>query len=82
MSCYFRQHSDISVPFYTESSQTSSVTYYHIDVKVGQTQWFVERRYKDFDTLNEKLVEEISISKKLLPPKKVTLLSISLCIFI
>lgn len=70
MSCYFRQNSDtdIAIPKYVESS---GVTYYTIKVRVAQVEWLVERRYKDFDELNEKLVEEIAISKKLLPPKKV-----------
>ncbi|XP_061399927.1 nischarin [Musca vetustissima] len=72
MSCYFRQNSncEITVPkFRTIESQ--SVVYYDIKIKVGQIEWLVTRRYKDFDNLNEKLVEEISISKKLLPPKKI-----------
>lgn len=70
MSCYFRQDCEITVPEF-RTSDTQSVTYYDIKIKVGQTEWFVSRRYKDFDNLNEKLIEEISISKKLLPPKKV-----------
>ncbi|KAL9915137.1 nischarin isoform 2-T2 [Glossina fuscipes fuscipes] len=70
MSCYFRQNSDteIAIPRYFESS---GVTYYTVRVRVVQVEWLVERRYKDFDELNEKLVEEIAISKKLLPPKKI-----------
>lgn len=40
-------------------------------VRVGNVDWFVERRYRDFAQLHDKLVEDISISKKLLPPKKV-----------
>uniref|UniRef100_A0A1I8MN52 PX domain-containing protein n=2 Tax=Musca domestica TaxID=7370 RepID=A0A1I8MN52_MUSDO len=70
MSCYFRQDCEITVPEF-RTSDTQSVTYYDIKIKVGQTEWFVSRRYKDFDNLNEKLIEEISISKKLLPPKKI-----------
>ena len=71
MSCYFRQNSEteISVPKFIESS--TGVTYYDIKIKVKNVEWMVERRYKDFDQLHEKLVEELSISKKLLPPKKV-----------
>ncbi|XP_065370213.1 nischarin [Calliphora vicina] len=71
MSCYFRQNSDceITVPKFNESA--TGIIYYDIRVRVAQVDWLVERRYKDFDQLNEKLVEEISISKKLLPPKKI-----------
>ncbi|TMW54146.1 hypothetical protein DOY81_000822 [Sarcophaga bullata] len=71
MSCYFRQNSDceITIPKYTESG--TGIIYYDIKVRVAKVEWLVERRYKDFDQLNEKLVEEISISKKLLPPKKI-----------
>lgn len=73
MSCYFRQNSDceITIPKYNEAAGTG-IIYYDIKVRVAQVEWMVERRYKDFDQLNEKLVEEISISKKLLPPKKVS----------
>ncbi|XP_037949563.1 nischarin-like [Teleopsis dalmanni] len=71
MSCYFRQNGDteVTIPKYNESS--TGVTYYDIKVRVRQVEWMVERRYKDFDQLNEKLVNDISISKKLLPPKKI-----------
>ena len=71
MSCYFRQNSDteVSVPKYVDSS--TGVTYYDIKIKVKNVEWLVERRYKDFAQLHEKLVDEIAISKKLLPPKKV-----------
>lgn len=71
MSCYFRQNSEteITIPKFIESS--TGVTYYDIRVKVQNIEWIVERRYKDFAALHEKLVDEIAISKKLLPPKKV-----------
>ncbi|XP_017487416.1 PREDICTED: nischarin [Rhagoletis zephyria] len=70
MSCYFRQNAEtsVSIPKYIESS--TGVVYYDIKVRVYQVEWLVERRYRDFAQLHEKLVDEISISKKLLPPKK------------
>lgn len=73
MSCYFRQNSDceITIPKYNESS--AGIIYYDIKVRVAHVEWMVERRYKDFDQLNEKLIDEMCISKKLLPPKKVSL---------
>ncbi|KAM8713452.1 hypothetical protein ACLKA7_013721 [Drosophila subpalustris] len=71
MSCYYRQHEDASVTIPKYSVESSAgITYYDIKVRVGNVEWFVERRYRDFAQLHEKLVEEISISKKLLPPKK------------
>ncbi|XP_034478497.1 nischarin [Drosophila innubila] len=71
MSCYYRQHEEASVTIPKYSVESSAgITYYDIKVRVGNVEWFVERRYRDFAQLHEKLVEEISISKKLLPPKK------------
>lgn len=71
MSCYVRdnQNVHVSIPKFVEAS--NGVTYYDIKVVVDNVEWMVERRYRDFDRLNEKLIEEIAISKKLLPPKKV-----------
>jgi len=72
MACYYRQHEDtaVTVPKFTNEN-SSGTTYYDIRVRVGKLEWVVERRYRDFASLHEKLVGEISISKKLLPPKKV-----------
>lgn len=71
MSCYYRQNgqTQLSVPRYIESA--SGITYYDIKVTVGPIEWLVERRYRDFSQLNDKLGEEVALSKKLLPPKKV-----------
>jgi len=73
MACYYRQHADttVTVPKFSNESSSGGVTYYDIKVRVGKVEWLVERRYRDFANLHEKLVGEISISKKLLPPKKV-----------
>lgn len=69
MSCYFKynQETEISIPKFNESS---GIVFYNIHVKIHDVEWTLERRYKDFDQLNDKLVEENSISKKLIPPKK------------
>lgn len=70
MSCYFKynQETEISIPKFNE---TNSIVFYNIHVKIHDVEWTIDRRYKDFDQLNDKLVEENSISKKLIPPKKV-----------
>ncbi|EDW60886.1 nischarin [Drosophila virilis] len=71
MSCYYRQHENttVTIPKYVVES-SAGITYYDIKVRIGTVEWFVERRYRDFAQLHDKLVEEVSISKKLLPPKK------------
>ncbi|EDW73904.1 uncharacterized protein Dwil_GK19704 [Drosophila willistoni] len=71
MACYYRQHEEsaVTIPKYNETS-SGGVIFYAIFVRVGKVEWMVERRYRDFSQLNDKLVEETSISKKLLPPKK------------
>ncbi|TDG42255.1 hypothetical protein AWZ03_011314 [Drosophila navojoa] len=71
MSCYYRQYEDttVTIPKYSVES-SAGITYYDIKVRVGNVDWFVERRYRDFAQLHDKLVEDISIIKKLLPPKK------------
>ncbi|XP_059609143.1 nischarin [Phlebotomus argentipes] len=70
MSCMVRNPSDItlSIPNIVE---TDGVTQYEIEVKIGEVSWRVFHRYRDFQELHEKLVSERSVSKDLLPPKKV-----------
>ncbi|XP_017125556.1 nischarin [Drosophila elegans] len=72
MACYYRQHEDttVTVPRFTNENSSGGVTYYDIKLRVGKVEWLLERRYRDFAQLHDKLVGEISISKKLLPPKK------------
>lgn len=71
MSCYYRQNgqTQLSVPYYVES--TTGIAYYNIKIVVGPIEWMVERRYREFSQLNDKLAEEVALSKNLLPPKKV-----------
>lgn len=47
------------------------VNYYEVMVKCGLVMWTVNRRYRDFDDLHSKLVQERSVAKDKLPPKKV-----------
>ncbi|XP_055595748.1 nischarin-like [Uranotaenia lowii] len=48
-----------------------NVNYYEIVVKCGHVMWTISRRYRDFDDLHNKLVQERSVAKDKLPPKKV-----------
>ncbi|XP_055531575.1 nischarin [Wyeomyia smithii] len=47
------------------------VSYYEVMIKCGHVMWTVNRRYRDFDDLHCKLVQERSVAKDKLPPKKV-----------
>lgn len=70
MSYYhnFMHSTSITIPKFVVQN---GVVFYDINVKVKHYEWLVQRRYKDFFELHEKLVNEQSLSKKLLPPKKV-----------
>lgn len=47
------------------------VTFYDIQITIGNISWTVRRRYKEFVELHNKLVTGRSIGRDLLPPKKV-----------
>ncbi|KAH8410847.1 hypothetical protein KR222_000563 [Zaprionus bogoriensis] len=71
MSCYYRHYEQtaVTIPKYSVES-SAGITYYDIKVRVANVEWCVERRYRDFAQLHDKLVEDTSIGRKLLPPKK------------
>ncbi|XP_031621376.1 nischarin [Contarinia nasturtii] len=70
MSCYFKhqQETTITIPSNVDISGT---TYYNIHVSIGNVNWTVRHRYKEFVELHTKLVNGQSIGRDLLPPKKV-----------
>lgn len=73
MSCFLKCAADTTVKIPTHFEK-NSITYYDIQVCVGPTiVWTVRRRYREFVDLNDKLISGHSISKDLLPPKKVEL---------
>lgn len=49
----------------------SGTTFYNILVSIGNVNWTVRHRYKEFVELHTKLVNGQSIGRDLLPPKKV-----------
>lgn len=55
----------------------TGTTYYNIHVAIGSVNWTVRHRYKEFVELHSKLVSGQSISRDLLPPKKVCVLPLS-----
>lgn len=70
MSCYMKasQETTITIP---NNVDINNVTYYNILVSVGNVNWTVRRRFKEFVDLHTKLVSGQSIGRDLLPPKKV-----------
>lgn len=69
MSCFLKSN-DTSVSI-IRIAENDGITYYEIEVKVGIVKWTVKHRYSEFCDLHDKLVLEQSLSKDLLPPKKV-----------
>jgi len=58
---------NISIP---EIVNEESVTFYVIIVEIGEVKWDVKRRYNEFLSLHEKLVD-VGVDKDGLPPKKI-----------
>ncbi|XP_058462058.1 nischarin [Malaya genurostris] len=70
MANYHLHSSDTSISI-PRIITVESVNYYEILIKCGHIMWTVKRRYRDFDDLHNKLVQERSVSKDKLPPKKI-----------
>lgn len=70
MACFLKylKETSISIP---NNVDVNGVTHYDIHVNVGGVTWTVQHRFREFVELNDKLVSGHSISKDLLPPKKV-----------
>ncbi|KAF5294762.1 hypothetical protein FQA39_LY00246 [Lamprigera yunnana] len=70
MACFWLHPNGttINIP---EVEEISGVTYYKIDIKVGEVSWKVLHRYNDFYGLHNILVVDHGVSKDILPPKKV-----------
>lgn len=70
MACYLTasQETSITIP---SNVDINGVTFYNIHIAIGNVNWTVRHRYKEFVDLHLKLVNEQSIGRDLLPPKKV-----------
>lgn len=70
MACFWlHQHeSSIKIP---KTEEIGNVTFYVIEVTVGQTNWQVMRRYNEFYELHSQLIVDHGVVKDDLPPKKV-----------
>lgn len=70
MACFWSQQNDcrIEIP---STDEVNSVTYYKIQISIGDIQWKVDHRYSEFFDVHNQLIQEHGISKDLLPSKKV-----------
>lgn len=70
MSCFLKYspETDITIPQFID---INGITYYDIKITVGNVYWNVQHRFRQFVDLHEKLISGRSISRDLLPPKKV-----------
>lgn len=71
MSCYVQYCRECNIAICKAETDIDGVTYYHIKVNVGDVTWSVQRRYKEFLELHKKLVNEHTVTKDILPGKKI-----------
>lgn len=70
MSCYMKSSKDTTITI-PNNVDINGITYYNILVTIGNVHWTVRHRYSEFVDLHLKLINEQSIGRDLLPPKKV-----------
>jgi len=71
MSCYVQYCHECNIAICKAETDTDGVTYYHIKVNVGDVTWSVQKRYNEFLELHKKLVNEHTVTKDILPGKKI-----------
>jgi len=71
MSCYVQYCRECGISISNAETDTDGVTYYLIKVNVGDVTWTVQKRYKEFLELHKKLVNEHTVTKDILPGKKI-----------
>lgn len=70
MACFWLNQNECRIEIPT-TDEVNGVTYYKIQVSIGDIQWKVEHRYSEFFEIHNQLIQEHGISKDLLPSKKV-----------
>lgn len=71
MSCYVQHCHECNIAIPKAIIDADRVTYYYIDVNVGDVTWSVRKRYKEFLELHKKLVKDHTVTKDILPRKKI-----------
>lgn len=70
MACFWLYQNDCRIEI-SSTEEVNSVTYYKIQISIGDVHWNVGHRYSEFFELHNELIQEHGISKDLLPSKKV-----------
>lgn len=70
MACFWLNQNDCKAEI-SSTDEVNGITYYKIQVTIGDIQWKVKHRYSEFFELHNQLIQEHGISKDLLPSKKV-----------
>lgn len=71
MSCYVQHCRECNIAIPQAETNKDQVTYYQIKINVGEVTWSVHKRYKEFLELHKKLVSEHTVTKDILPGKKI-----------
>lgn len=71
MSCYVQYCHECGIAISNAETDNNGVTYYLVKVNVGDVTWTVQKRYKEFLELHKKLVNEHTVTKDILPGKKI-----------
>lgn len=71
MSCYVQHCRECNVVISKAETDADRVTYYDVNVNVGDVTWSVRKRYREFLELHNKLVSEHTVTKDILPGKKI-----------
>lgn len=69
MACFWLHQNETSINI-SGVEEVGAVTYYKIEINVGDVKWGVSHRYNDFYDLHNILVVDHGVSKDILPPKK------------
>lgn len=71
MSCYLQHSRECNITISRAETDADRITYYEIKVNVGDISWIVRKRYKEFLELHRLLVNEHTVTKDILPGKKI-----------
>lgn len=71
MSCYAQNSRKCNIVISKAETNADHVTYYEVEVNIGEISWIVQKRYKEFLELHKLLVKEHTVTKDILPAKKI-----------